>query len=85
MPAMTATIKHQVLLDVGQVVGHDLGTGDGGDVKGGGGEFLFLVGGHGGVGAGELDGAVGDALDAAAGADGLVVDFHVGVWPRCKC
>ena len=61
--------------DAGQVIGDDHGPHDGGDVEqfAGGGFQLFV--GEELVGGAEIDGLGGDLLDAAAAADGLVVEF----------
>jgi hypothetical protein len=48
------------------------------DVLDAGGLRHLLVG-HGGVGGAEVDRALGDLLDATAGADGLVVEANVGL------
>src|SRR5207245_6592668 len=39
---------------------------------------LFVV--HGAIGSAEIDGAFGDLFDAAARADGLIIDLKVGVF-----
>ena len=72
-------VEVEIGLEARKVVDHDDGTGDGGEMEDGGRGFLFLVGGHGGVGAGEVDGAVGDSLDSSSRADSLIINFHIGV------
>src|SRR3989454_9189600 len=41
---------------------------------------LKLIVVHGTIGGAEIHGAFGDLLDAAAGADGLIVDFKIGIF-----
>jgi hypothetical protein len=71
-------VELEVTVEARQVVGQHDRPGDGGnldDVLRAAGLFHFFLA-HGRIGAGEVEGLVRDALDAAARPDRLVIDLH---------